>query len=97
MIPFRFLVRLPFEISNKVTGSFGNCRIQAASKRADREECLACPHGLIYNKLIGYECTWALGIICLSPVAYKMFNHVRDLENMLFFFMCSHCNHSLEK
>ena len=37
-----------------------------------------------------------LGIICFSPVICKMFNHVREMGNMLFF-TCTHCNHSLKK
>ena len=43
-----------------------------------------------------FNCMCVLEGICLSPVIYKIFNHVIDKEKILFF-TCIHCNHSLEK
>lgn len=42
----------------------------------------------MYNKLLGYECTWILGITWFSSVIHKMFKFVKGYgEKVGFFFL----------
>lgn len=85
----------PFKISNKVTGLlFVTAKCSLPVKDLTEKNTLL-PTQLIYNKFLGYEYMRVLGIICFLPVIHKMFNQVRDMENMQLFL--NHCNHLLEK
>ena len=59
--------------------------MQLASKKLTIPYLPTC---LIYNRLIGYECMWVLGIICFSHVICKMINPIRDMENRTVFTVC---------
>lgn len=61
MILLRFLIRIPFKISNKVFGPFfltEKCSLPV--KDLASIHCL--PTQLVYNKLLDYECVWVLGM-----------------------------------
>ena len=88
MILLGFLIRLPFEINNKVIDSFfaiAQCNLPVKDL-AEKNTLLAYTL-LIYNKLLGYKCMWVLGTTCLSPVRCKMFSYGREMENRMFLFV----------
>ena len=96
MTPLRFIIRLPFEINNKVIDPFfvtTKCS-QPAQELTEKNTLLSYTL-LIYNKLLGYKYIWFLGTTCFSPVVHKMFNHVREMEDTLLF-TCIHHNQSLK-
>ena len=84
MIPLSVHISFPFKVSNKViVPVFVTAKCNLSVKDTTEKNSLLA-HTLIYNKLLGYECMWVLGIICFSPVIHKMFNHVRERKKNMF-------------